>query len=318
MKNHLLQTSVLLLLIVIIFSCKKDNPTSNNTNQNPPVVVLNGNAVDSIRLNSAWIDHGATAHDYNGVSLTVISNADSVNPNIHVAGNYTIKYSATDSYNKTGTATRLVVVDSAMDITPPVVTLNGSNPIDISLGAIFTDPGATSFDDVNGAVSVFSNTSNINPNVNKIGVYIITYTAHDAAGNTGTAQRTVRVKNDAENFAGTYDVHDSITGIVFLYSQIITVDSVINNQLHFSLFCDYANNRNIYATKSGNGDLVIPTQTAVNIGSGSSFCDVATHQFGSVNYSATSNGFIITYTDAITAPSSCLGSDTGEATYTRH
>ena len=82
--------------------------------------------------------------------------------------------------------TELVVDAEIEDVTPPVVTLNGNASITIEKGATYTEQGATSDGDeivnISGTVDV-----------NTVGTYTITYSATDAAGNTGTATRTVEV-----------------------------------------------------------------------------------------------------------------------------
>lgn len=204
------------------------------------------------------------------------------------------------------------------DTTAPVISLNGSASVEVSLNtSSWADPGATATDDQDGTVTVTSDYSTTNPDLNMADTYTITYTAEDAAGNRGTAVRTVRVKNDAENFAGTYTVHDTCPGVVFNYSQIISVDLTLNNRLHFNKFADYANNTGIYATKLANGTLEIPSQTATGIGSGSGSCSIADHRFNSNSYTAATNGFILVYTDEVTSPAQCAGSTTCTATFTK-
>src|SRR5438876_865263 len=89
------------------------------------------------------------------------------------------------------------------DTSPPSVTLKGDNPMTIVLNATPpSDPGASATDDKDGSITPTSNWSSTNPNVNKAGTYTITYTATDAAGNKGSASRTVYVKNDADFLAG--------------------------------------------------------------------------------------------------------------------
>jgi hypothetical protein len=55
-------------------------------------------------------------------------------------GTYTLIYRATDASNNTGTATRTVKV---VDMTAPVVTLNGQATMTVECHTSFTDPGAT-------------------------------------------------------------------------------------------------------------------------------------------------------------------------------
>ena len=209
---------------------------------------------------------------------------------------------------------------ATVDSTAPVITLIGATSIELSLNsAAWTDLGATATDDKDGSVTVSSDASSTNPNTNLVGTYTITYTATDAAGNTRSAIRTIRVKNDAENFAGNYNVHDTVPGVFIQpYTQVISVDNTLNLRVHFSRFGDYANNTGIYATKLGNGKLEIPSQTAADIGTGTAAaCQVTTHLFSSISFIITTNGFVLQYNDAITAPSPCVSSTQGTATYTK-
>ena len=206
------------------------------------------------------------------------------------------------------------------DVSAPVVSITGATSIVLSLNSgAWTDLGATAEDDEDGTLIASSDASSTNPNTNLAGTYTITYSATDAAGNEGTAIRTIRVKNDAENYAGNYSVHDTVPGDVFHYDQTITVNNTENNRIHFSRFGDYANNTAIYANKLGSGALEIPLQTAIDIGTldTTKVCSIATHQFSSSGFTATTNGFVIIYTDAISSPGSCASTTTGTATYTK-
>lgn len=75
------------------------------------------------------------------------------------------------------------------DTTPPVITLNGSNPMQLTVGQAFTDPGATAMD-ADGACNV-SVSGTVNTGV--AGTYTITYSAADRSGNQASATRTVVV-----------------------------------------------------------------------------------------------------------------------------
>ena len=145
----------------------------------PPVVTLNGNASITIQQGNTYTEQGATSDG--GESVTI---SGTVNTNI--ADTYTITYSATDAAGNTGTATRTVIVE---DTTEPVITVNlvdGSLNLTHELGTVYNDAGATS----DGGETV---TTTGTVDVNTLGTYTITYSATDAAGNTGTATRTVEV-----------------------------------------------------------------------------------------------------------------------------
>ena len=185
------------------------------------------------------------------------------------------------------------------DTTAPVVTLNGASSITLSLNSsAWSDLGATASDEEDGTTSVTSDASSTNPNVNHTGVYTITYTSTDAAGNVGTAIRTITVKNDAEDFAGIYTITDTtVAGSPYTWTDTVTVDETLNNKIHFQRFGDYANNSTIYGMKQPNGDLQIPSQFADDIGAGSNPCNVADHTFSSTLYVGTSANFEMNISD---------------------
>ncbi len=76
------------------------------------------------------------------------------------------------------------------DETAPVITLTGDNPMTVLQGRTFTDPGATATDAVDGTVTV---TVSGTVDTSTVGIYTLTYTATDVAGNTATETRTVNV-----------------------------------------------------------------------------------------------------------------------------
>jgi len=124
------------------------------------------------------------------------------------------------------------------DTTPPVITLNGSSDVTIALNTHWTDPGATAIDDEDGNVPI-----NASGFVNKdlVGVYTITYKASDAAGNSSTKTRTVRVRNMADIWEGDYSVTDNSGGIENTYTDHISVSQTQNNYVNVNKFRDYIN-----------------------------------------------------------------------------
>jgi hypothetical protein len=81
---------------------------------------------------------------------------------------------------------------ASTDTTPPVVTLNGQAAMQINQGDTFTDPGATATDSVDGDItSKIVETGSVNNAT--AGLYTLTYSVTDSAGNTGSASRVVTV-----------------------------------------------------------------------------------------------------------------------------
>jgi subtilisin family serine protease len=104
-----------------------------------------------------------------------------------VSGN-TLVVTAQDG---TSTITYTITVNPAPDLVAPIITLNGSSSVNITVGGTYTDEGATSIDDVDGPVIV---TTSGTVDTNTVGTYILTYNTVDAAGNHATpVTRTVNV-----------------------------------------------------------------------------------------------------------------------------
>ncbi len=78
------------------------------------------------------------------------------------------------------------------DTIAPVVTLKGAAEMKVTAGGTFTDPGATATDAVDGNLTAkITETGSVNTAVS--GTYLLIYSATDAAGNKGSATRTVTV-----------------------------------------------------------------------------------------------------------------------------
>ena len=81
------------------------------------------------------------------------------------------------------------------DVTPPVITLIVGNPINLTVGDSFTDPGANVTDDVDSLTTVLG-TGTINTAV--AGTYVLTYNASDVAGNAATAMTRNVIVSEVE------------------------------------------------------------------------------------------------------------------------
>src|SRR5690625_530196 len=101
------------------------------------------------------------------------------------------------------------------DIEPPLLTLIGDNPLEIEVGEIYEEQGATAIDHVDGDIT---NQIEIMGDVNtaEVGEYIVTYTVVDEAGNEATITRVVHVieaeSPDPQPGADGEDGEDGIDG----------------------------------------------------------------------------------------------------------
>lgn len=101
--------SLLFLSVALIVgaSCKKKSNGEINTT--PPTITLSGAASVTIAVGDAYIDAGATATDYQGVSIPVTTDLSNVDAN--TAGTYTATYSATDEDGNFAQKSRTVIVE---------------------------------------------------------------------------------------------------------------------------------------------------------------------------------------------------------------
>ena len=83
----------------------------------------------------------------------------------------------------------------------PVITVNGNNPATIEVGTAYTDLGATVADNVSNNIGItarvddgeWGEIGSLTLDTSSPATHIVYYRATDAAGNTGTASRTVNV-----------------------------------------------------------------------------------------------------------------------------
>ena len=96
-----------------------------------PVITLNGSNPQVIERYSTYVESGASAVDGpNSVTVTI----DSSSLDTSIAGTQAVAYSASDSYGNSTTVNRTIIVE---DTTPPVITLNGTNPHIIEIEYIY-------------------------------------------------------------------------------------------------------------------------------------------------------------------------------------
>jgi len=154
-----------------------------------PVITLIGANPLQHEVGTTFNDPGATALDtVDGDVTSDITVSGSVDSN--TVGSYTLTYSVTDAAGNVGTVMRTVEV---VDTVAPVITLVGANPLQHEVGTAFSDPGATALDAVDGDITSDITVSG-SVDSSTVGIYTLTYTVADAAGNVAApVTRTVEV-----------------------------------------------------------------------------------------------------------------------------
>jgi len=163
--------------------------TVNVVDDTAPVLVLNGVSPITHNVGDVYTDLGAlvtdNVDDANSITITATGEV-----NADVIGSYNITYSATDAAGNA--ATPIVRTVNVVDVTPPVITLNGDAVITLSDSQTYTEKNATVSDNVTDNV-VVTITGEV---LTEPATYIITYTAIDDAENEATVTRTVIVEED--------------------------------------------------------------------------------------------------------------------------
>ncbi|MBL0049173.1 MAG: DUF5011 domain-containing protein [Bacteroidetes bacterium] len=193
-------------------------------------------------------------------------------------------------------ATTLMIGCKKDDTTAPVVTLSGSDTQTLSLQGTYFELGATANDDEDGDLtSAISISNTINKDLT--GTYTVTYSATDAAGNEGTATRTITVVNDAAKFEGTY----AVTNLSFspaTWMQTIKASTTKNNRVIFSQFAQRTGNDKVSADL--NGDFQVVAYTTGPLGTNNCTFNYATSSTSGTVPAKNASGkwtFKLTYTE---------------------
>ena len=181
-------TSVKTRIVDVI--AETNTPPADTT---APVITVNGELTISLLVGESYVEQGATALDNKDGVLNVITTGV-VNTN-QVGANF-IVYTAIDVAGNSASKTRVVLVSEAAseileDTVAPIITLVGSDTINLIVGDTFVDPGYSGFDAHDGVLHVVVSGT---VNTNRAGTYTLTYTAKDAANNITTKQRRVIVR----------------------------------------------------------------------------------------------------------------------------
>lgn len=125
----------------------------------------------------------ATGEDQQFQFSIILSEAD------YPDGNYTLTVISADTVEMNEQARQFTF---EVDSTPPEIVLTGAGLIALEVGDIFVDPGATATDNRDNVVGIVTSGT---VDTSQTGTYTLTYEVTDAAGNTATKTRTVKVYN---------------------------------------------------------------------------------------------------------------------------
>ncbi len=184
-----------------------ENEDDNDENNKPIITVVGANPV-AVTMGGIYVDAGATVADNEDGNITnKLVKSGSVNTN--TLGAYTITYNATDTQNfAADTKTRIVnvvaacadgkdndgdqFVDYPLDLgcdsptdnnenTKPVITIVGANPLELTIGDVFVEPGRTAADAEEGNITPqIVTTGTVNTAV--LGIYTLSYNVSDSFG----------------------------------------------------------------------------------------------------------------------------------------
>ena len=158
-----------------------------------PVLTLNGEKEVELELGKEYVDLGYTASDDCDGDITQNVTVEGT-VDVQTCGEYKLTYKVVDSYGNVAKANRKVIVK---DMVAPELTLKGDSSIYLLAGKKFSDPGYTAFDNLDGNITSKVKVSG-EVNVNKTGIYKITYEVSDSSGNKQTVVRTVSVYKKQE------------------------------------------------------------------------------------------------------------------------
>ncbi len=151
-----------------------------------PVITIVGDNLMTIPRGTVYIEQGATAlDDVDGnISVVITGYVDT-----SIIGTYIISYTAVDSAGNESSMIRTIIIS---DNAVPILTLVGPNIITVFKNSIYTDPGATAYDDNDGNITNdIIVTNNVDTSV--IGDYNISFSVSNTNGNTDVKNRSIHV-----------------------------------------------------------------------------------------------------------------------------
>ncbi|MSU74741.1 DUF5011 domain-containing protein, partial [Candidatus Kaiserbacteria bacterium] len=184
-----------------------------------PVLTLLGDNPMHLSIGGTFTEPGVTVSDNADGTLPYITFVNGIQGEASAATidtssetTYIITYSVTDHAGNLGTVTRAIIVGAggtvasgesptetgSGDTVPPVISLLGDAALQITVGDVFLDSGATATDSVDGDLTANIVVSGTVDTATE-GLYTLTYSVLDAAGNAASVSRVVTVTVPAGN-----------------------------------------------------------------------------------------------------------------------
>ncbi|WP_152603844.1 M14 family zinc carboxypeptidase, partial [Jejuia pallidilutea] len=131
-------------------------------------------------------------------SFTIPSNAVENSTRMRVSMKYNAIPTSCESFQYGEVEDYTVIIEgSGPDVVPPVITLNGAASIDLNVGDVYVEQGATAVDDLDGDITANIVIGGDVVNTGTGSTYVVTYDVNDAAGNPALqVTRTVNVIPD--------------------------------------------------------------------------------------------------------------------------
>ena len=235
-----------IISIILGFMDKRKAKTapSDVTVQNTtaPVITLVGDNPINVSYADNYNEQGATWTDAVDGSGNAVIGGDTVDTN--TLGTYIVKYNYTDSAGNIAAEVARTV--NVVDITKPIITLNGEETITIENGETYNEQGAVWNDNVDGTgLAIVSGDA---VNINTLGTYIVRYNYTDSSGNIAdevtrtvsvvdTQKPTITLLGDSEVTLEVFSVYSDAGATAYdsydgdLTSKIIPSDSMNSNVL---------------------------------------------------------------------------------------
>ncbi len=184
----------------------------------PPSITLIGSESMTTLKGEPFVDPGYSAYDNIDGNMTSLVEVTG-NVDTNMVDTYKLTYTVTDGSGNTTTKDRTINVVLPPDREPPTITITGDEIVTIIHNSPYHELGAMAYDVRDGDITANINISG-DVDVNTIGSYTVTYVASDAAGNMGSATRTVNVVVEPDNVKPVITLSTTGTISVFQHSDI--------------------------------------------------------------------------------------------------